>query len=132
MAFLLIAGTRRSISSIRWIGASGRTGPEELLPAYDDLLRFTEQSKLLARDKRAPRRRLADEKRCWVREALREALAHVFYGLGSPSASRRTLERYFKEARAASKACIGSNRRVWNGGGPSADATLRFPYGRSR
>jgi predicted RNA-binding Zn ribbon-like protein len=76
------------------------TGTEELLESYGDLLRFTEQSKLLTPKQARDLRRSAGDKTLLGSKELREALADVFYGLGSSSASRGTLERYFQEAHA--------------------------------
>jgi predicted RNA-binding Zn ribbon-like protein len=80
-----------------------RTGTEELLNSYDDLLRFAEQTKLLTPRQTRGLRSPANEKTLLATRELREALADVFYGLNSSSESRSTLERYFKEARARQK-----------------------------
>src|SRR5271156_3956848 len=76
------------------------TGTEELLESYGDLLRFTEQAKLLTPKQARDLRRSAGEKTLLRSRELREALADVFYEPGPSSASRGTLERYFREARA--------------------------------
>jgi predicted RNA-binding Zn ribbon-like protein len=75
-------------------------GPEELLESYGDLVRFTEQAKLLTPKQARDLRRSAGEKTLLRSRELREALADVFYEPGSSSESRGTLERYFQEARA--------------------------------
>ena len=119
MAFLLIAGhpALDLVNTLDW--RFRRTGTEELLPAYDDLLRFTEQAKLLTPRQTRALRRLADEKTLLGSRELREALANVFYGLGSSSESRSTLERYFKEARARQKlAWEQSPRLAWSWSNP--------------
>lgn len=86
-------------------------GPLELLPQYADLLRFTEQSRLL---KPEQLRHLANSvKPATAARALRsarelrEALAAAFYagveGRMPPPQRVRTLERYFHEASAHRK-----------------------------
>jgi predicted RNA-binding Zn ribbon-like protein len=79
------------------------TGPEELLNSYDDLLRFTEQTKLLTPKQTRELGHPAGENTLLGVRELREALADAFYGLDWSSESRGTLERYFKEARARQK-----------------------------
>jgi predicted RNA-binding Zn ribbon-like protein len=84
-----------------------KEGAEELLRSYSDLVRFTEQSKLLTSTQARRLRRSASDKtgaralEC-CRE-LREALAEIFYakldGGQPPAAARKTLERYFRAAR---------------------------------
>jgi predicted RNA-binding Zn ribbon-like protein len=99
MAFQLVAGhpALDLVNTLDW--RFRKTGTEELLQTYDDLLRFTEQSKLLAPKQTRELRRSAGERTLPRARELREALADIFYERGSSAASRRTLERYFKEAR---------------------------------
>ncbi len=115
MAFLLIAGhpALDLVNTLDW--RFRRTGTEELLPTYDDLLRFTEQTELLTPRQARDLRRSGGEKTLLGSRELREALANVFYGLGSSSESRGTLERYFKQARAHQKlTCERSPRLEWS------------------
>jgi predicted RNA-binding Zn ribbon-like protein len=79
------------------------TGTEELLKTYDDLLRFTEQTKLLAPRQTRQLRRSPSEGTLLRSRELREALADIFYGGGSSAASLRTLERYVQAARLKQK-----------------------------
>ena len=99
MAFQLVAGhpALDLVNTLDW--RFRKTGTEELLKTYDDLLRFTEQSKLLAPKQTRELRRSEGERALLRARELREALADIFYEPGSSAASRRTLERYFKEAR---------------------------------
>jgi predicted RNA-binding Zn ribbon-like protein len=101
MAFELIAGhpALDLVNTLDW--RFGNKGPQDLLASYDDLLRFTQQSKLSIPRSRAGRSAGGRVlKRCIE---LREALAEVFYArldARQPAvAARHTLERYFKEAR---------------------------------
>ena len=81
------------------------TGPEELLPGYDDLLRFAEQSRLLTpRQIRrlhgaASDRGIQTLRRC---HDLREAAAEIFYalvdGLRPPKDAIKKLDRYLHVA----------------------------------
>src|SRR5579863_1165494 len=101
MAFQLIAGhpALDLVNTLDW--RFGDRGPQELLSSYDDLIRFTQQSRLLSHRPSASRsngtRVLA---RC---VELREALAEIFYaqldGRKPAAGAREKLERYFKEAR---------------------------------
>jgi predicted RNA-binding Zn ribbon-like protein len=100
MAFELVAGhpALDLVNTLDWRFRDG--GAEELLKTYADLLRFTEQAKLLTPQQTRALRRSAGEgtlERC---RELREALADAFYGRGPSPASRSTLERYFQAARA--------------------------------
>jgi predicted RNA-binding Zn ribbon-like protein len=88
------------------------TGTEELLKTYDDLLQFTEQSKLLTLKQTRELRRPASERTLLRSRELREALANIFYGSGSSVASRATLERYFKAARLRQKLSWKQSPRV--------------------
>jgi predicted RNA-binding Zn ribbon-like protein len=110
-AFLLVAGhpALDLINTLDW--RFRKDGTEELLKDYADLLRFTEQTKLLtSRETRRLLRSTSDEAgaraiaRC---RELREALAEIFYGKldggQPPAAARKTLERYFQAARLGQK-----------------------------
>jgi predicted RNA-binding Zn ribbon-like protein len=89
----------------------GTREPQDLLASYDDLLRFTEQSKLLISAQVRRLRRSADRgKTARALEEcteLREALAEIFYarldGCVPPAAARARLEQYFKAARLEQK-----------------------------
>jgi predicted RNA-binding Zn ribbon-like protein len=110
-AFLLVAGhpALDLINTLDW--RFRKDGAEELLKSYGDLVRFTEQSKLLtSRETRRLLRSASDEAgaraiaRC---RELREALAKIFYakldGGRASTAARKTLERYFQAARLEQK-----------------------------
>jgi predicted RNA-binding Zn ribbon-like protein len=103
--FLLVAGhpALDLVNTLDW--RFRNDGAEELLKSYQDLLRFTEQSKLLTS---AQTRRLRGSDRALEgSKQLREALAEIFYARldgGRPSAAaQRTLERYSKAARLRQK-----------------------------
>jgi len=91
--FFLVAGhpALDLVNTLDW--RFRKEGAEELLKSYQDLLRFTEQSKLLTARRLPP----SDDALENCRQ-LREALAEIFYARPS-AAARRTLERYAKEAR---------------------------------
>lgn len=82
------------------------TGAEELLKTYDDLLRFSGQSRILSprqiRDLRQSATPKTGEQALALTSELREALAEIFYARfdkRSPAAaSRATLERCFQTA----------------------------------
>jgi predicted RNA-binding Zn ribbon-like protein len=103
-AFELIAGhpALDLVNTLDW--RFRKEGSEELLKSYDDLLRFSEQSKVVtARPVRLRRSATAGArtlKRCIE---LREAIAEIFYarldGRRPSPASVRTLERSVKSAR---------------------------------
>jgi predicted RNA-binding Zn ribbon-like protein len=129
MAFLLVAGhpALDLVNTLDW--RFRKTGIEELLKTYDDLLQFTERSKLLSPKQTRELRRSASERtsgralEC-CRE-LREALADTFYGRGPSAASRRTLERYFKAARLNQKLSWKQSPRLeWAWSGMERDAEL--------
>jgi predicted RNA-binding Zn ribbon-like protein len=88
-----------------------KDGAEELLTSYGDLLRFTEQSKLLSSTE-AHRLRHSAGDRTGARaighcRELREALTEIFYARldgGEPTAAaQKTLERYLHAARLRQK-----------------------------
>jgi len=111
MAFQLIAGdpSLDFINTLDW--RFGDKQPEDLLKNYDDLLRFSEQSKLVTPKQTRQLRRLAGARS--AAEALqhcrdlREAMAEIFYarldGRDSSVEARITLERYVKGARLRQK-----------------------------
>src|SRR5271170_3024333 len=133
MAFLLVAGhpTLDLVNTLDW--RFRRTGTEELLKTYDDLLRFTGQSKLLtARQTRQLQRSEGGSARARALAScieLREALAEIFYarfdGRSPSAASRRTLERYFITARLRQKLNWKQSPHVeWEWPGEPGDAEL--------
>ena len=101
-AFQLIAGhpALDFVNTLDW--RFRKTGPEDLLKSYADLLRFSEQSKVLtSKQTRQPH---SEDARALQRcKELREAMAEIFYarldGHRPSAASLKTLERYFKAAR---------------------------------
>jgi len=101
MSFQLIAGhpALDLVNTLDW--RFGAKGPEDLLTSYDDLVRFTQQSKLLSL--RPPATRSAGARALQRSTELREALAEIFYsqldGRKPSTEARHRLERYFKEAR---------------------------------
>jgi predicted RNA-binding Zn ribbon-like protein len=110
-AFLLVAGhpALDLVNTLDW--RFRKDGAEELLNSYGDLLRFTEQSQLLASAESRRLQRSAGERtgaqtveHC---RQLREALAEIFYtkldGGEPPAAARKTLETYFQAARRGQK-----------------------------
>ncbi len=103
LTFELIAGhpALDLVNTLDWRFRA--TGTEELLKTYDDLLRFTEQTKLLTPKQTRQLRRSPSEGTLLRSRDLREALAGIFYGSGSSAASRRTLERYVQAARLQQK-----------------------------
>lgn len=107
MAFQLIAGhpALDLVNTLDW--RFGTKELEEKLIHYDDLLRFAEESKLLAAPETRQLRGAVSAtsaaqalKRC---KELREALAEIFYaqldGGKPPAAARSTAGRYFAAAR---------------------------------
>jgi predicted RNA-binding Zn ribbon-like protein len=110
-AFLLVAGhpALDLINTLDW--RFRKDGTEELLKSYHDLLRFTEQSKLLtSRETRRLLRSAGDRAGARAMKCckeLREALAKIFYarldGGRPPAAAPKTLERYFQAARLEQK-----------------------------
>jgi predicted RNA-binding Zn ribbon-like protein len=100
-------------------------GTEELLKTYDDLLQFTEQSKLLTPKQTRELPRPASDRTLLRSRELREALANVFYGQGASARSRKTLERYFKAARFKQKLSWKNSPRVeWECAGMERDPEL--------
>jgi predicted RNA-binding Zn ribbon-like protein len=101
------------------------TGPDELLPAYEDLLRFAAQLRLLSPEQA---RKLARD--VSPREAqrvlasaieLREALAAVLYarmdGVRLPAAQVAILERHFQEMGVHRALRTAKSQLVWSWAG---------------
>jgi predicted RNA-binding Zn ribbon-like protein len=127
MTFELIAGhpALDLVNTLDWRFRT--TGTEELLKTYDDLLRFTEQSKLLTPKQARELRRSPSEGTLVRCKELREALADTFYGHGPSDASRITLERYFKVARLEQKLSWKRSPHLewsWPGGPSHPDLPL--------
>lgn len=103
MAFELVAGhpALDLVNTLDWRFRAA--GPEELLKTYEDLLHFTEQSKLLTPKQARDLRRSANEETLLRSRELREALANALYETTPSAASRIALERFFKEARLQQK-----------------------------
>jgi predicted RNA-binding Zn ribbon-like protein len=127
MTFLLVAAhpALDLVNTLDW--RFRPSGTEELLKTYNDLLRFTEQSKLLGIRPSAVGR--AGPKALAQCRELREALAEIFYarldGRQPSTAARHRLERYFQEARQKQKLnWKQSPRLVWDWSGMERDAEL--------
>jgi predicted RNA-binding Zn ribbon-like protein len=96
--------------------------PEELLPAYRDLLRFAAQLRLITAEQARKLERAVDEKdaRRIVASTveLREALAAVLYGWidgGKPSVGQvKILEKYFQEAALHRSLRADKSHLVWS------------------
>lgn len=107
MTFQLVGGhpALDLVNTLDW--RFGAKGPKELIETYNDLLRFTEQSKLLTPERTRQLRRSADAGSAAhalaKATALREAMAEIFYarldGRNPSLAACETLERNFKVAR---------------------------------
>ncbi len=127
MPFLLVAG-HPALDLVNTLDWRFRTsGTEELLKTYDDLVRFSEQSKLVkirpSAGGRAGARALVHSRE------LREALAEIFYtrldGRQPSTAARHRLERYFQEARLKQKLNWRQSPRLeWEWSGMERDAEL--------
>ena len=98
MAFQLIAGhpALDFVNTLDW--RFRKEGTEELLNTYGDLLRLTEQSKLLTWKQARELGRFGNDETMVCCRELREALADTFYGRGPSVQSRKTLEKYFRAA----------------------------------
>ncbi len=123
--FLLISGhpALDFVNTLDW--RFRNEGPEELLPAYADLVRFTEQSKLIGH-KTAERlvRTVNDRSGIAVLEScreFREAMAEVMYETGAPL---DTLEHYFKDASGHQKLGWKGSRLEWSWSGMGRQAGL--------
>lgn len=111
------------------------SGPEEMLNSYADLLRFTEESRLMTA-KQARQLKHASSGIAGVLEAckeLREAAAGVLYatldGSRPANAHIKTLERLFKEARANQKLQWKESQLIWGWAETESgtDADLELP-----
>jgi predicted RNA-binding Zn ribbon-like protein len=102
-------------------------GTEDLLASYDDLLRFAEQSKVLAkvRFRHSTAAGARTLKRCLE---LREAIAEIFYarleGRSPAAASLKTLERSIKEARSQQQLRWKQERLEWDWSKDDAELPL--------
>jgi predicted RNA-binding Zn ribbon-like protein len=133
MAFQLAAG-HPALDLVNTLDWRFRTeGPQDLLNSYDDLLRFTEQSKLLTSPRALQLRRSANigsgARALEGCKELREAMAEIFYARldrRQPSASaRETLERCFQAARLAQKLNWKHSPRLeWQWPAQASDAEL--------
>ena len=108
-------------------------GPEELLPSYNDLLRFSAQSELLAPKQirqivRTATESAAADALVACRE-LREAAADILYAAvddRTPAASQiKSLERFFKEAREHQRLAWSGSRLVWEW--PASEGGAELP-----
>jgi predicted RNA-binding Zn ribbon-like protein len=127
MAFQLIAGhpALDFVNTLDW--RFGSKAPLDLLTNYDDLIRFTEESKLLS-SKHARQLRPSARVLRSCRE-LREALAEIFYarldGRKPAGAAQRTIERHFKAARDGQKLNWNQSPHVkWEWADLASDAEL--------
>jgi predicted RNA-binding Zn ribbon-like protein len=109
-----------------------KDGAEELLKKYDDLLRFTEQSRMLTAKQARQLRGLSGRsagarvlRRCIE---LREAIAEILYARldgRSPSASSvRTMERSIKSARSQQQLRWKKERLEWRWSEDDAELPL--------
>jgi predicted RNA-binding Zn ribbon-like protein len=126
MSFELIAGhpALDLVNTLDW--RFGGRGPQDLLASYDDLLRFTRESKVLDLRPRAGKGACARALRRAIE--LREALAEVFYARldrrPAPVGAHATLERYFQAARRAQGIDWSDSPRLqwkWRGASQSAE-----------
>jgi predicted RNA-binding Zn ribbon-like protein len=109
-------------------------GPEELLPSYNDLLRFSAQSELLTVKQvrqivRTTTESAAADALVACRE-LREAAADVLYAAvddRTPVASQiKLLDRFFKEAREHQRLAWCGSRLVWEW--PASECCAELPF----
>jgi predicted RNA-binding Zn ribbon-like protein len=106
--------------------------PEELLPAYADLLRLAAQSRLLTAEQARKLARTVSEKDAQRVLAsaveLREALAAVLYawmdGGKPPAAQVETLERHFQGAALHRRLRLGESQLVWSWSGLEQEAEI--------
>jgi predicted RNA-binding Zn ribbon-like protein len=131
-AFQLVAGhpALDLVNTLDW--RFRKKGPAELLATYDDLLRFTEQSKVLTFKQTRRLRRSANAstgaRALQCCQQLREALAEIFYARldgRSPSASLlKTLERYSKASRLQQHLRWKDSHLEWEWSATESDAKL--------
>ncbi len=107
------------------------SGPEDLLPTYADLLRFSEQSALLAPAQSQRLRRARGHSTSRVLTSarlLREAAAEILYASldrRTPSpAALRTLDRSLSSARAEQELSWKNSHPVWHWKRPATDPAL--------
>jgi predicted RNA-binding Zn ribbon-like protein len=132
MAFQLVAGhpALDFVNTLDW--RFRKEGPEELMQSYDDLLRFTEQSKMLTPKQTRPLRRSTSgsmEARALERcTQFRESMAEILYdrldGRSPSAASLKALERYFKAARLKQTLSWKESDLEWKWSGMERDAEL--------
>lgn len=103
-----------------------KTGPEELLASYDDLLRFASQSGLLAERQAKKLKRLEASQTGRAKvlrqvKELRETLAAIAYarldGKDLPGSALVTIEEYFKEASSHRHLAVDQLQLVWSWNG---------------
>jgi predicted RNA-binding Zn ribbon-like protein len=108
-------------------------GPEELLPGYDHLLRFSAQSELLTAKQirqiaRTTTESAAADALVACRE-LREASSDILYAAvddRAPGASQiKSLDRFFKEAREHQRLVWSGSRLVWEL--PASECAAELP-----
>jgi predicted RNA-binding Zn ribbon-like protein len=130
--FELIAGhpTLDLVNTLDWRFRDN--GPEELLPSYNDLLRFSSQSELLTAKQvrqiaRTTTESAAADALVACRE-LREASSDVLYAAvddRTPGASQiKLLDRFFKEAREHQRLAWSESRLVWEWAASECTAEL--------
>jgi predicted RNA-binding Zn ribbon-like protein len=119
--FQLVAGhpVLDFVNTLDWRFRS--TGSEELISGYDDLLRFTEQCRLLSRSEarqicataqsRVCRRVLASARR--FREVLATVLYSVIENRSPAEVSLRRLSSYFHDAQDARIMGWGKGHLIW-------------------
>lgn len=131
--FQLIAGDPALdfVNSLDW--RFRESGAEETIASYDDLLHFVEQIGLLpAKQAKTLRRGTSSHGGNHALEqmrGLREALAELLYsgldGKNSSAASLKTLERFFRGARAQTRLVQDGSRLKWQWSG--AESKPEFP-----
>src|SRR3954451_7911961 len=108
------------------------SGPEELLESYRDLLRFTEQSKLLTSPQsRHLEQTISTRSGARVLEscaALREALAEILYALldgnDPPATSIKILDEHAKQAHLHQRLSWNNSRAEWSWSAVESKAEL--------
>src|SRR5271170_6591230 len=122
IAFELIAGHSALdlVNTLDW--RFRKNGPEELLKSYGDLLRFSEQSKILTAEQARQLRGLSGRsagagvlKRCReLREAISEILYSRFDGRSPSAASLKLLERSIQAAQLQQRLRWKKERLEWD------------------
>jgi predicted RNA-binding Zn ribbon-like protein len=108
------------------------TTPEELLPAYRDLLRFAAQLRLITAEQARKLERAVDQKDARRILAstveLREALAAVLYGwidgAKPPAGPVKILEKHFQEAALHRSLRADKSRLAWSWAGAEQQAEI--------